>query len=185
MTPTLPFKMLDFVLALVLNSGLKDEEMLTVLKLELLDRKLQVLCGILKKMDLTSTEEAFQKFYTMESNLGKELGGVLEGWFEMAGQLREKEPIPGGGSPGTGKFIISRPRGGSSGARDMELRFLQEEEVWYKETEEPKKEVMDTLKPDARSVVNAAWICGHLEEENWRSGSGERQRKTMDRGGVG
>ena len=178
--------MLDFVFELVLNSGLTDEEMLTVLRLELLNRKLKVLSGIINKKNLLSTEEAFQKFYTMEGNLCKELEGMLEGWFEMSGRLREKEPFFGGGSPGTVKFTISRPRGGSSGARDMELRYLQEAEVWYKEAEEPRKDVMCTLKLDARSVVNAAWICGHLgKEDNWKIGPGERQRKTMDRGGVG
>ena len=168
--------MLDFALTLASNSYLKDEEKLTILQMELLDRKLQVLSGIIHKKDLLSTEEAFQKFYTMESCLGKELGGAFERWSEMAGQIREKQLE-------MGKLTISRPRGGSSGARDMELEFLQEEEA--KETEEPRMQMRNALRLDAGFAVDAAWICGHLEEDNGRFGAGERQEKTMDRGGVG
>ena len=186
MTLTPSPNMLDFVFELILNSELTDEERRTVLELELLNRKLKVLSGVINKKNPFPTEEAFQMFYSMEGNLGKELKGMLEGWREMTGRLRVNDPFFGGGSPGTVRFAISRPRGVSSGARDKELRYLQKEEECYKEAEEPKEEEMGTLMLDARIDVNCAWICGHMgKEDNWKIGSGDRQRRTMDRGEVG
>ena len=175
MIPILPPKMLDFALVLALNDW-EDEEKLTVFQLELLDRKLKALSGIINGKNLLSTEEAFQKFYTMETDFCKELGEAFERWSEMAGQNRGKQLE-------MGKLTISRPRGGSSGARDMELEFLQEEEA--KETEEPRMQMRNALRLDAGFAVDAAWTCGHLEQDNGRFGAGERQEKTMDRGGVG
>ena len=178
--------MLDFALVLALNDW-EDEEKLTVFQLELLDRKLRALSAIINGKNLFSTEEAFRKFYSMETDFCKELEDVLERWLEMAEQIRmEQGPISGGGSsPGTERFLISRLRGGSSGSRDIELRFLQEEEAWHKGTEKLRMERTNILELDAGFVVVATWICGHSEEYNRRSGSGERQEKIMDRRGVG
>ena len=178
--------MLGFVLELVLNSGLTDEQRLTALKVELLYRKVKVLCGGLKENQLP-TEEAFKTFNTLEESLAKELRGCLGRWREMSELLRRRNSPFGGGSPkATVRFVISSPRGVSSGARDRELWFLQEEKECYKEPEKLRDDEMDILELVARRVLDCAWICGRLEREATGKFSVEAtRRRIMDRGGVG
>ena len=185
LTPTPPSAMLGFVCKLVLNSTLTDEQRLLELRLELLYRKVRVLCGSLKGNEFP-TEEAFVYFDTLEENFCKELRGLTGRWREMTGRLREKDLVFGGGSPKTAtSFVISSPRGVSSRAWDKELRYFREELDWFKETEQPGGCELDTLKFVARSVPNCAWTCGYLgKEDNWKLGSDTTRRKTMDRGGV-
>ena len=178
--------MLGFVLELVLNSGLTDEQRLTALNVELLYRKVKVLCGGLKWNQLP-TEEAYKTFDTLEESLAKELRGWMERWKEMSELLRRRNSLFGGGSPkAMSRFVISSPRGVSSGARDRELRYLQEEKECYKEPEKLREEEMDTSELVARRVLDCARICGRLEREAARKFSADAiRRRIMDRGGVG
>ena len=177
--------MLGFVFEIVLNSGLTDEQRIIILKLELLNQKLKVLSGDMKK-NLLPTEETFLVFDTMEESLGKELKGMIEELREMAWRLPEKETSLGGGSPGTAKNVIASPRGESSGAKGKKLRFLQIEEERSIEWEKPKEDEQCTLMFDARSVGDCVWFCGcSRKEDDLRSGSGVRWRRTLDRGGIG
>ena len=178
--------MLGFVLELVLNSGLTDEQRLTALKVELIYRKVKVLCGGLKWNQLP-TEEANKTFDTLEENLVKELRGWMERWEEMNELLRRRNSLVGGGSPkAMSRFAISSPRGVSSGARDRELRYLQEEKECYKEPEKLREGELDTSELVARRALDYAWICGRLEREDaWKFSADAIRRRRMDRGGVG
>ena len=188
MTPTSSSSasMLGFVLELVLNSGLTDEQRLTALKVELLCRKVKVLCGGLKWNQLP-TEEAFKTFDTLEESLAKELRGWMERWREMSELLRRRNSLFGGGSPkATLRFFISSPRGVSSEARDRELRYLQEEKECYKEPKKLRDDEMDTSELVARRGLDRAWICGRWEREvTWMFSADATRRRIMDRGGVG
>ena len=176
--------MLGFVFEIVLNSGLTDEERIIILKLELLNQKLKVLSGDMKK-NLLPTEETFQIFDTMEERLGKELKEMVEKSRETAWRFPEKEASLGGGSLRTARNVISSPRGMSSGAKGKKLRYLQIEECSI-EWEKLKEDEQCTLMFDARTVGDCVWICGCTrKEDNLRSGSGVRWRRTMDRGGIG
>ena len=178
--------MLGFVLELVLNSGLTDEQRLTALKVELVYRKVKVLCGDLKGNQLP-TEEACKTFDTYEECLANELREWMERWRELSEQLRRRNSLFGGGSPkATLRFVISSPRGVSSGARDRELRYLQEEKERYKEPKKQGDDEMDTSELVARRDMDCAWICGRWEREVTRMFSADAtRRRIMDRGGVG
>ena len=177
--------MMGFVLELVLNSGLTEEQRLTALKVELLYRKVKVLCGGLKGNQ--PTEEDVKIFDTLEECFANELRGWMERWREMSELLRRRNSLFGGGSPkAMSRFFISSSRGVSSGARDRELRYLQEEKECYKEPKKLRDDEMDTLELVARRDLDCAWICGRWEKEViWLFSADATRRRRMDRGGVG
>ena len=185
LTPMPASAMLGFVFDLVTNCEMTHEERTILLRLELLNRKLEILnCHMSKK--LYPTEETVQEMAALEESLGTELKGLIEQQDEKVWLLRSNGSSLGGGRPRTEKIVITNSRGESLGAKVRTLcLYLQIKEECDDEPERLGEKVR-TLMFYARTTLDLVWICGYVKKKDTsRSSSGARRPKKMDRRGIG